>query len=471
MPVQTRLAGCAVAALSLAGCATYQARPIEPQQTARAFEQRRLDDPALQRYIAAHTAAPTAGAALPVDVWTPATLTLAAFYFSPELDLARARAATAQAAVVTAGERPNPALLLPLGSTVRGAGRASPYLIGLGLDIPIETAGKRGYRQARAEGLGIAARLGIGEVAWGLRGRLRAALLDLYRDTHTRALLERRVAAQSHALALIERRLALGAASVVETHAARVATAGLEAALARADAARADDRSRIAAVIGLPLDGLNGVEIRLDAFEHEVPLPPPSEVRREALRNRADLRIALAQYDASQAALQLEIAKQYPDIHLGPGYELDQTDNKWTLGLTLDLPVFNHNQGPIAEARARRRLAAAQFVAVQAKALSETETAFATYEAARAQSATAAALQRGLQQRLASARAMQRAGEVDPLAVASADVEYVTGALQHLDAVIKAQQALGALEAAVQSPQVLPPATVRQAETASSHEP
>ena len=124
-----------LAALLLAGCATYQPHPIEPGALPRSFEQRSLDDPALQRYIAAHLD----GAPPPAGVWTPATLTLAAFYFSPELDLARARYATRQAAIGTAAQRPNPALLLPLGYTVSGG--ASPYLYGLGLDIPIETAG------------------------------------------------------------------------------------------------------------------------------------------------------------------------------------------------------------------------------------------------------------------------------------------------------------------------------------------
>jgi broad specificity phosphatase PhoE len=30
-----------------------------------------------------------------------------------------------------------------------------------------------------------------------------------------------------------------------------------------------------------------------------------------------------------------EIAKQYPDIHLGPGYQYDQGVNKWTLGFSV----------------------------------------------------------------------------------------------------------------------------------------
>ena len=53
--------------------------------------------------------------------------------------------------------------------------------------------------------------------------------------------------------------------------------------------------------------------------------------------NRADVRGALAEYAASQSALQLEIANQYPDLHLGPGYGWNTGnagDNKWSLGVS-----------------------------------------------------------------------------------------------------------------------------------------
>ena len=39
-----------------------------------------------------------------------------------------------------------------------------------------------------------------------------------------------------------------------------------------------------------------------------------------ALLGRSDILSALADYAASQAALQLAVAKQYPDVHLTPGY-------------------------------------------------------------------------------------------------------------------------------------------------------
>src|SRR5205807_9905942 len=101
--------------------------------------------------------------------------------------------------------------------------------------------------------------------------------------------------------------------------------------------------------------------------------------RRAALLGRADLLSSLATYAASQAALQLEIAKQYPDVHLGPGYMYDQGSDKWGLGLTIPLPILSQNRGPIAEAQARRREAAARFLALQDKIINDIDRAVAEY--------------------------------------------------------------------------------------------
>lgn len=58
-------------------------------------------------------------------------------------------------------------------------------------------------------------------------------------------------------------------------------------------------------------------------------------MRRQAVLNRADILAALAEY----------AARQYPDAHLNPGYEFDQGDNKWILGLSLELPLRTPNGG------------------------------------------------------------------------------------------------------------------------------
>jgi outer membrane protein TolC len=128
------------------------------------------------------------------------------------------------------------------------------------------------------------------------------------------------------------------------------------------------------------------------------------------------------------------------------------------------LPVLNHNQGAVAEATAQRALAAAHFLTVQASAVGEIESALAAYNAALRQSATAKSLLENLRWRLESVRAQQQAGEAEPLAAATAQVEFGAGAQNQLAAVLKAQQALGQLEDAVENPLTLPPSILQAAE-------
>ena len=71
--------------------------------------------------------------------------------------------------------------------------------------------------------------------------------------------------------------------------------------------------------------------------------------------------------------MKLEIAKQYPDAHLGTGYQFDQGENKWALGLSVEIPVLNRNQGPIAETEAKRGEAAARVLALQARIVGEVD--------------------------------------------------------------------------------------------------
>jgi cobalt-zinc-cadmium efflux system outer membrane protein len=179
------------------------------------------------------------------------------------------------------------------------------------------------------------------------------------------------------------------------------------------------------------------------------------------------VRGALAEYAASQSALQLEIANQYPDLHLGPGYAWNNGnagDSQWELGLSVTLPVLNHNQGPVAEAEAKRALAAAHFLTVQADAVAGIDSALAGYRAALQQVATAKALLDNARKQLNSVRAREQAGEVDPLAVANAEVEFAAGAQNRLNALVQAQQSLGQLEDAAQSPLTLPAAALAAGE-------
>ncbi len=147
------------------------------------------------------------------------------------------------------------------------------------------------------------------------------------------------------------------------------------------------------------------------------------------------------------------MARQYPDIRWEPGYSFDEGHHKFAIGPSLTLPVFNRNQGPIAEAQARREEAAARFSALQAQVIGEMEKALAKYQAALAELAEAGTQLVALQQRRekAALRALE-AGEADRLALTGIRVQSALAAQARLEALRKAQAALGALEDALQHP-------------------
>jgi outer membrane protein TolC len=448
--------------LFLAGCAAFHSQPISPEQTADSFGKRSLGDEHLRAFLETNQT-PAPG---PREAWNLKALTLAAFYYEPALAEARAQLASLQAAQITAGERPNPSVSATPGYDPGIPGSPSPWLVTLTTDWPIETAGKRHRRIDLAARKVESARWGLVGAVWQARSRVREALLALYAAGETESLLAGQVVAQSNVVRLMEGKLALGSASGYEVTQARITLDTTQLQWREAAGQKEQALAQMANAIGLPLLALAEVSFsfaELEQFPNEL---TQADVRRKALLNRADVRAALADYAASQSALQLEIAKQYPDVHLGPGYGWNTGsagDSEGTLGLSLTLPVLNHNQGAVAEATAQRTQAAAHFLTVQANAVGEIESAMAAYNAALRQSATAKSLLEDLRSRLESVRAQQQAGEADPLAVATAQVEFGAGAQNQLAAVLKTQQALGQLEDAVQSPLTLPPAVLQAA--------
>lgn len=447
----------------LAGCATFHSQPISPEKTAAAFDARSLANDGLHAFLETnHVAAPVTG-----EAWDLKQLTLVAFYYQPALAEARAQLLAAQAAKITAGERPNPSVTVTPGYDSQIPDTPSPWIVPVSFDLPIETAGKRGKRIAEAEHLAEAARWNLVGTVWQVRGQIRTALLNFYSARESGALLSQQEEAQSNVVRLLEGQLAVGAISDFEVTQARLALDTTRLARQDADGKLHQARVELAHVLGVPTHALDGVKfsfVELNRFPRELTRP---EVRQQALLNRADVRGALAEYAASQSALQLEVANQYPDIHLGPGYGWNTGsagDNQWELGVTVTLPILNHNEGPVAEAEAKRKQAAAHFLAIQADAVAEIDSALAGYRSALQQVATAKMLLDNSRKQLNSVRAQERAGETDPLAVANAEVEFATGAQNRLNAMVQAQQALARLEDAVQSPLTLPPATLDTAQ-------
>jgi outer membrane protein, heavy metal efflux system len=437
------------ALLLLGGCVHYHAAPIDPALAARQLGARSLDDPGLGAFVEAN--AEPRPQTWPPPAWDLRALTLAAFYFHPDLDVARARWSLARAGQVTAGEKPNPSLTAGPGYDTTTK-TPTPWIPFVGFDIPIETAGKRGHRVATASQLSEAARLDVASAAWQVRSRVRARLVDLWAADEERTLREREQALQQDNVRLLKLQWEAGAISAFELTQARLAADASRLALREAERRSAEARVRLAEAVGLPVEALDRVSLSFEGLDAAPPEASLAAARSQALLSRTDILAALAAYAASQEALQLEIAKQYPDIHLGPAYQYDQGDNKWTLGIGLTLPIFSRNRGPIAEAEARRAEAAASFAALQARVLAQIDQALAGYRGAQKQEADAEELLANLRKEEATARKVLDLGEISRSDLVALQIQLSASSIARLGAVVGARQALGALEDALQTP-------------------
>jgi outer membrane protein TolC len=457
------LARSAAALLTLAGCAHYEPRPLAPSESAAALEGRSLTNAEFLGYLGRQLPSGTNPTLLPPTAWDVDLLTLAAIYYQPAVGVARAQWRITGAEHVTAAGRRNPTVNLGPGYNSDSFPGVTPWMPFITFDMPIETAGKRGFRMERAAYLGEAARLNLASAVWQARAAIRGALFDLKSAEQRERLLGGHVETQERINELLRQRVEMGVAAKSEMTLWRIALE--RSRLERLDARRlaAEARSRLAEAIGVPPWSLETLGFSTQSPEKTGALPKPArpglevglnrvELRRAALQRRADILALLAEYSAAESNLKLELAKQYPDLHINPGFVWDQGESKWQLGIGMELPLLNRNQGPIAEAKARREETGARFLALQARVLAEIERAAQGWDLARAHVAQLTEVAQALAKQQDMIQAQVNAGAAERLDLLNAQLEYYTSELARAEGAIRLDLARGALEDVWQQP-------------------
>ena len=435
----------------LGGCAAYHARPLDAPALEQAYTARRLDDAGLSNFV--EGAIGSTAAEWPPSSLDLKTLTLIGEYYSADLDVARAHLAAAEAGIRAVGARINPSLAL---EAAYDRNPESHREGGLGPSFTIETAGKRGDRIVRAEHDAESAMAGFHEADWQLRSRVRAAFVNSLVAAARLDLLRRENAIRSDIVQIVDRRVAVGEAARPELDIYRVDLITAQATLQVAFGDLAQARAALATAIGLPASAVAEVSLTAAAFDAPVAIEalPILSVQRAGLLHRADVRRSLADYAAADAALRLELARQYPDVVLTPSYTFEEGFARYIVNAVVEpLALFHRNQGPIAVADALRDEAAARFEALQTTAIGDMERAEAQYRAAleewRDTNDRLGSVQRDRED---AARRALAAGEGDRLTLATAQLQTITAARVRLDALAHVQTALGSLEDAMEQP-------------------
>lgn len=265
---------------------------------------------------------------------------------NPRVARLAADVARAEAGLVAASTYPyNPTLEVEAAD--RRGPRESTVDRGGGVSQELELAGQRSKRRAAA-GAGLsAARASFGQAR---RALLVEAALAFVRAVHDRERLEteRTEAQLARSFAdLVERRLEVGTATALDLALAQAGLARAEQSAALAEGSYQAAQAWLAQAVGLT------EAARVEPVGDLPQLPPaPSlrEILRRALADRGDLEAARARVEAAEARVRLARAERIPNLTLALRAEREEGDDIAGLGVSLPLPLFDRNQGGIAEA-------------------------------------------------------------------------------------------------------------------------
>jgi outer membrane protein TolC len=358
-------------ALGCVACVRYQPRPLDPTtHTAEVFR-RDLGDSALIVVVTRHAGRPE------TNRWTDRQLALAGLTLRSDLRRLRAEWRAAKAAESTAGERPGIGVQGEVERRIGGREVEDPWVVGVSGVVQLELGGKRGARlQAARAGATLAeSRLVAASRAVAVATRLAAAALVHALADAADAGEEVRALEEVHTLE--QSRFAEAALDASEL--ARTSTEIQDARLAQAVAEHAvlTARAGLAAAMALPTRALDSLAPSLEPPTGCVSLDSigPSAFAAEAVQGRTEVATALAEYAVAESRLRLEVARQFPDLELGPGFVWDEGVNRWALAFALPALLGSRNRGAITEADASRDVAGLRVAEVQDSVLAEVDMA------------------------------------------------------------------------------------------------
>lgn len=409
------------------GCVDYTPAPVSVEQLDRLFVARKL--PNQKR------------------AWTIQELITLGRPFQATRAQAWAKHEAAQAAVVTAGGKPNPTLSLVPGINTSAAGSPSGIPM-ISFDFFYETAGKKDLRLLKAQQQLLGAGFALQDAEWQSDNAVRHACWNLHYAQEREALLRQEFIAQGKIYELTQLQLSAGLIAQTEVQTQDLTLRKTRLNLADAEGAKLEGRAQLAEAIGLPAQALANVKLNLAIAlpSRQAAYPNINQIRQKALTHRPDVAMSLADYAAEEANLALEVARQYPDVKISPGYQWDQGNNKWQVGLTGDLPLFNQNQGPIAEATARRKEAKARVEMAQAKVAAEVDRVVPALQQAWKAHQAALDLAKTQSERKTLADRRLQVGQGEPAEVLLAEVELISAQLVLTDRAYKLAQQVEALE-------------------------
>lgn len=328
--------------------------------------------------------------------FTVESLVTTGFGRRADLLAARQRLAIAEGRLLQAGLRPNPTLDSEYGSP-RFLGGEAEQDFSVGVSQVFETGGKR---RKRTE----VARLELAQVRAEVRGLERQFAADIRASfarsiTFARQLdtLERLITANEELVRVTGARLKEGDVAPFDLSLVRLETDRLRAQVITTRANLEGELIGLRALVGFePAEPLRITPLAERPPRLDLSIGDLTDI---ALRERADLQAARLAEEAGAARIRLARSLSTPNVAasvrfsrstgitdlpevLGANLVGRDTDNELTFGVSIELPVFNRNQGEIASATGEREQVVRQREFLEAGIRRDTALAYRRYRAA-----------------------------------------------------------------------------------------
>ncbi|MBS0589233.1 MAG: TolC family protein [Proteobacteria bacterium] len=293
---------------------------------------------------------------------------------NPDLVAVRAQRGIAQAQLRTASILPNPVLGYSNARLLSGPGEMATIAASLTMDLKSLITFLPKRRAAKAAAQSVDATVLWQE--WQTISKARLAAIDLIEGDKQLALLRSNAALWKDRLERNQQALKQGDATLATL--APDLSAGSDAQKTLDDFERAQQTRRRDLDLLLGLDPSVTLPLADDATLPAIDVDAVRAQLPDLANRRPDLIALQLGYHAQEEKVWGAVLAQFPLFSIGPSYGRDSS-NVRTLGpqLTMDLPVFDRNQGNVASERATREQLHAEFEARLIAAKSEIEAMLA----------------------------------------------------------------------------------------------
>ena len=348
--------------LCLGGCVQYQRHDLVPRAELEALKARTLPEPGFIELVPANADAPQTAPFDPSDGLDDRELMAIAVTFNPELQAARAAIGESEALLIAAKTLPNPEIGVGFGLGLPGT---DGFKLDTDLLLELLKPGERDARQGVATSRIAASKAAVFAKEYEIAAESRRRGFEVIVAEQTVVILDAELALRQQAADLIRSRKDAGEANNLDVYAVDLELAEIQRDKRLAVIEQEQARLTLNQSLGLPPH----VRVPLQQSGHAIDVPLidtaiGDDIDERLLQFRLDLKAREAMYEVSEGELRLATSRQFAKLKAGPLFSHEGDDANYAgISASIEIPIFDRNQGEIAEKTAARDHTRAEYVA------------------------------------------------------------------------------------------------------------